>query len=59
MTQPTPPEVRQCRDTSDVNFGCVAVATPHPNFAWGVFNPATGGHWESNDETVKTWKVVT
>ena len=58
MTAPTPPEVRQCQNPEDTQFGSVAVKSAVPGFAWGVFNPANGGHWETNDEVVRSWKVL-
>lgn len=58
------PEVRQCTDEEDRNFGCVAVKSKTPFGAWLVANPGTptinaaGGHWESDDVTVENWKVL-
>lgn len=55
------PEVRQCRNEDDDQFGAVAVASG--NNRWGVMIPldmATGrggGHWASDDE-VKDWTVL-
>lgn len=58
------PEVRQCTDEESRNFGCVAVKSAVPFGDWLVSNPgvvsmnSAGGHWESDDSTVKDWKVV-
>lgn len=57
-TAKTPPEVRQCTDPDDWRFGSIAVASSVPGFAWGVFNPSSGGHWESDDKTVADWPVL-
>jgi hypothetical protein len=59
MTAPAPPQVRQCQDSTDPNYGCVAVKSAVPGWAWGVFNPASGGHWEPTDAVVDSWKVIT
>jgi hypothetical protein len=58
VTAPAPPEARQCQQQGDPNFGCVAVKAAVPGWAWGVFNPATGGHWEQTDATVSNWAVI-
>lgn len=55
----TAPEVRQCQDTTDPNYGAVAVQSGVNQFAWGVFHPVSGGHWDTNDEITKTWTVLT
>lgn len=52
------PEVRQCQDEEDSLFGCAAVkGRGNQTGQWGVMNPATGGHWATDDE-VKEWKVL-
>ena len=55
------PEVRQCRDQADEQFGAVAVkAAPD---RWGVMNPGVvnpnrvGGHW-TDDKEVAGWVVL-
>lgn len=59
MTDPqTPPEARQCLNLNDANYGAVAVKSGVPGFAWGVFHPANGGHWEASDDAVETWKLM-
>jgi hypothetical protein len=58
MSSPAPPEVRQCRIAGDPNYGAVAVRSGVPQFAWGVFHPTNGGHWETSDTPVADWKVL-
>lgn len=55
MSNPTP-EVRQCADPDDPQFGSVAVRTTHPG-PWGVMSPANGGHHTTDDE-VKDWPAM-
>lgn len=55
----TPPQVRQCTDPADPQFGAVAVTAAVPGWAWGVFNPVNGGHWETNDSIVGAWTLMT
>lgn len=54
--QPSAPEVRQCTDPENAQFGSVAVSAGQDR--WGVMSPNNGGHWTVDDE-VKDWKVVT
>lgn len=49
------PEVRQCRDEDDPQYGSVAVAAGDDR--WGVMNPNSGGHWAS-DADVEDWNVL-
>jgi hypothetical protein len=57
------PEVRQCTDDADPNFGCVAVKSAVPFGSWFVGNPglvnmnAAGGHW-AQDAEVEGWAVL-
>lgn len=55
---PVLPEVRQCQDPDNWQYGCVAVKSNLPGLAWGVFSPTNGGHWEESDDTVGAWPVV-
>jgi hypothetical protein len=55
---PAPNEVRQCQDQGTPQYGAVAVRSSLPAFAWGVFHPTNGGHWETNDDLVGDWKVI-
>jgi hypothetical protein len=48
------PEVRQCTDPEDSQYGAVAVKSNLPGLDWGVMNPANGGHW-ATDEEVADW----
>ena len=57
-TEVGPPEVRQCQDTTDPQFGAVAIKSDLIGIAWGVFHPSRGGHWISNDAEVENWKVI-
>ena len=56
------PEVRQCLDPNNADFGAVAVKAGENR--WGVMNPGVvdpnriGGHW-TNDNEVSTWDVRT
>lgn len=60
----TSPEVRQCQDPEDRNFGCVAVKSSVPFGEWFVGNPGVngvttcGGHWDQGEDIVKDWKVL-
>lgn len=50
------PEVRQCQDAANWQFGCVAVKG---QVAWGVMNHKSGGHWAPLDDAdIATWKVL-
>lgn len=54
------PEVRQCQDQEDENFGAVAVKTDLPIGEWFVGRPSgrgAGGHW-GEDAEVADWKVL-
>ena len=55
---PPLPEVRQCQVEDDPLYGCSAIKSALPLFAWGIFNPMTGAHWEENDARVQDWKVL-
>jgi len=62
-TDPNPPkgplpEVRQCQDIESPHYGSVAVKSGLQQFAWGVFNPMIGGHWDTDDTEVGTWTVM-
>jgi hypothetical protein len=48
------PEVRQCTNEEDPQYGSVAVKAGANR--WGVMNPSNGGHWSEDDE-VKDWTV--
>lgn len=56
------PEVRQCSDPNNVDFGAVAVKAGENR--WGVMNPGVvdpnriGGHW-AYDVEVSTWDTRT
>jgi hypothetical protein len=52
------PEVRIDQDPASPYYGCVAVASQLPLFKWGVFNPTSGGHWETDDNLVGKWAVI-
>jgi hypothetical protein len=52
------PEVRQCQDTESQYYGYVAVKSDVPQFAWGVFSPTIGGHWEIDDSIVGSWAMM-
>lgn len=47
------PEVRQCLDDHDPQYGAVAVEAGDDR--WGVMSPVNGGHW-ATDEEVKDWE---
>lgn len=49
------PEVRQCTDPEDTQFGCTATKAGANH--WLVANPEHGGHW-AGDEEVKGWAAV-
>jgi hypothetical protein len=49
------PEVRQCQDTDNWQYGAVAVAAGANR--WGVMTPVNGGHWADDDE-VESWARV-
>jgi hypothetical protein len=61
---PPVPEVRQCQDPEDSNYGCAAVKSAVPFGAWMVANPgvvninSAGGHWEVDDKVVENWEVL-
>ncbi|OBI98080.1 hypothetical protein [Mycobacterium sp. 1465703.0] len=58
---PARPEVRQCTDPTDADFGSVAVRSDSPFGAWFVGRPSgagAGGHWETTDELVENWPVL-
>lgn len=55
---PPLPEVRQCQNPGDWQYGCTAVAGTKTMAGWWmVANPATGGHWADTD-AVKDWAVL-
>jgi hypothetical protein len=56
MTNPVPPEVRQCHDSEHFLFGASAVFSSSNR--WGVMHPVNGGHW-ATDEEVADWVVLT
>jgi hypothetical protein len=53
--KPKVPEVRQCRNPDDAQFGAVAVSAGGTR--WGVMNPNNGGHW-AEDAEVADWTVL-
>jgi hypothetical protein len=57
MEDETIPEVRQCTAPEHTLFGAVAVKSALPQFGWGVFHPANGGHWAGDDD-VEDWPVL-
>lgn len=55
----TAPEVRQCTDPDDPEFGATATWSDEANmwFVGRVSGPARGGHWQADPEFVKDWTV--
>ena len=59
MAAKNAPEVRQCQNPDDPQFGAVAVKSDRADYAWGVFHPRTGGHWDENNDAVQDWAPLT
>lgn len=59
MTEPNAiPEVRQCQDVNDDQYGSTAVAGWDRSAGlWGVFHPSRGGHWAEPPE-VENWARI-
>lgn len=62
-TTPPLPQVRQCNDPNDMEYGSVAVAAAFGDYAWFVGRPGfggrAGGYWvpadSTQDKAIQTW----